>query len=130
MEEFTYESSCTTRMKRFRVRKCWRVGKETRNGSGGEWRMKSIGNVEKLPSSVSFPLSFFTRFLFLANILSLSFPSFLPCPPPRLRTRNDHSSCRPISLNSRGVFTKGVSRKGRGGEEKGKEKKKGERERP
>lgn len=90
--------------------------------------MKSIGNVEKLPSSVSFPLSFFTRFLLLANILSLSFPSFLPCPPPRLRTRNDHSSCRPISLNSRGVFTKGVSRKGRGGEEKGKEKKKGERE--
>lgn len=133
MEEFTYESSCTTRMKRFRVRKCWRVGKETRNGSGGEWRMKSIGNVEKLPSSVSFPLSFSaTRFFLflLANILSLSFPSFLPSPPPRLRTRNDHSSCRPISLNSRGVFTKGVSRKGRGGEEKGKEKKEeGERER-
>lgn len=31
---FTYESSCTTTTKRSRVRKCSRVGKETRNGSG------------------------------------------------------------------------------------------------
>lgn len=53
-----------------------------RRGTGrGEWRMKSIGNVEKLPSSISFPLSFSTTYfllLLLANILSLSFPSFFP----------------------------------------------------
>lgn len=99
-----------------------------RRGTGrGEWRMKSIGNVEKLPSSISFPLQLTSSFSSSqTSCPSLFLPSFLPLfsppPPPRLRTRNDHSSCRPISLNSRGVFTKEFRGKGEKGKEKKEEK--------
>ena len=65
---FTYESSCTTTTKRSRVRKCSRVGKETRNGS---WRVEN--EVDRKRRKVTFlhllP-SFFLYYL-------------LPPPPPR-----------------------------------------------
>lgn len=98
-------------IKRSRVRKCSRVRKKTRNERREEWSRSEtskgylpptnfflLSSCPSSSSSTTCPFFFFPRLP-----LPLSFFFFFLYYVPLLRTRNGHSSCRPISLNSRGV---------------------------